>query len=119
MAKILSVHVYEPAPGASEEAYENLMLATARELQSFVAEGWRSYVVKGDRGANKGKYGIIHEFDSVEARNRYWPVEDGGATEETQRIFFDWIDRGLTEQWEALVDEGRGLDYSDFAVVDR
>lgn len=115
MSKVLSIHTYEPRPGANLEDYEQLMLDTARYLQNFAAEGWRSYMFKGDRGANKGKYSLIHEFDSLEARNRYWPVEDGGPTEETQRVFFDDYGSEMVDRWYALVGDSI---YTDFVVMD-
>jgi hypothetical protein len=35
--------------------------------------GWKFHLLKGDRGAREGKFLILFEMDSVEARDRYFP----------------------------------------------
>ncbi len=79
MSKIISVHILEPLPGVTLEDYEKVMFEAAQAFQMIDAKGWKTYVSKGDRGIRKGKYALIHEFDSIEARQRYFPVEGGEA----------------------------------------
>jgi hypothetical protein len=87
MPRIIAIHVLEPLPGASPEDYEEVVLESAKAFALVETEGWRSYIVKADRGVRKGKFAILQEFDSVEARNRYFPIENGEPSEETQGVF--------------------------------
>ena len=117
MSKIIAIHVLEPLPGANPEDYENVMLESAKAFALVETEGWRSYIVIADRGVRKGKYAILHEFDSIEARNRYFPIENGEPSEETQRVFRSFEPTGLVDRWNALVNEGGEPGSTDYVVV--
>lgn len=118
MAKILSVHNLEPAAGADLSAYEAFLTEVAGYLRELETEGWRSYLVKGDRGERKARYAMVHEFDSAETRARYFPIEGGDASPEAQKQFFAPFEaRGWVDRWNALV---QGLDqdvYTDYVIV--
>ncbi len=43
-------------------------------------KGWDYYVVKGDKGENKNKFGWLFIIESVEARDKYTKIE-GGLTD--------------------------------------
>jgi hypothetical protein len=48
--------------------------------------GWKTRLLKGDRGARTGKYLVLHEIESLEARDRYFQ-RSGEASEEFTRFF--------------------------------
>jgi hypothetical protein len=57
--------------GVSEEAFERFL---REELPSATAgKEFKIYVLKGERGDRKGRYMTVVEFESLEARNRYFP----------------------------------------------
>ncbi len=120
MSKVISIHVLEPAPLANPEAFDRLMRESADAFQGVNTDGWQTYIVRGDRGVRKGRYAVIHIFDSSEVRNRYFPIEDGKPSEEAERIFRDFtlayeeLDKG----WGELVREDDS-DYTDYVVVDQ
>jgi hypothetical protein len=116
MSKVFSVHVLEPLPGANQEAFEKLMLDLAALPPSSEAEGWQSYVTKGDRGDRKGQYCVIHEFDSVEVRDSYFPVEGGEPSELAQRILTSGPPE-LFERWGALVRPLGAEGYTDYVTM--
>jgi hypothetical protein len=35
--------------------------------------GWKTHLLRGDRGARSGKYLVLHEGESLDARDRYFP----------------------------------------------
>jgi hypothetical protein len=114
MSKIMSIHTLEALPGANREDFEKVMLEAASTDPMVNAEGWKTYIVKGDRGARKGQFALIHEFDSVEARNRYFPTENGEPAEEAQQVLRSFEASGLANRWNALVKDG---DYTDYVFV--
>jgi hypothetical protein len=106
MSKVLAIHLIEPHPGISIEEFEQRVLEV---LQVF--DGWKTYVLKGDRGERKGQHLLIHEFDSIETRDRYFPNEDGSAAEEV-RLSRHRPD--LDEKWYATVRTTPYLPYTDY-----
>jgi hypothetical protein len=51
-----------------------------------VLPGWKTHLLKGDRGARAGKYLVLFEIESLEARDRYFP-RPGEESEEFTRFF--------------------------------
>jgi hypothetical protein len=67
----------------------------AQEYERFFVEqiaptsqlpGWKTYLLKGDRGARTGKYLVLFEIESLEARDRFFPGP-GQESEEFTRFF--------------------------------
>jgi hypothetical protein len=109
MSKVLAIHLIEPHPGVSIEDFEQRVLEVLRGVPVF--DGWKTYVLKGDRGERKGQYLLVHEFDSIEIRNRYFPNEDGSAAEEV-RLSRHRPD--LDEKWYATVRTTPYTPYTDY-----
>lgn len=84
------------------------------------APGVRSYVVKGNRGVEVGRYLLVIEFDRVATRDLYWPT----ATEESD-IWKQVSTKGLSrpeairaeDRWAALVPPEWIEDYTDWELV--
>ena len=72
MSRVLGVHEIELVPGTDPEAFEQ---AAAEVVSSAQPNGWRTLVLKGERGPRSGKYLMIFEIDSLELRDRLYPEE--------------------------------------------
>jgi hypothetical protein len=83
MARVVGVHEIELKPGTDPEAFER---AAAEVVSSAEPEGWRTVVLKGDRGPRSGKYLMIFEIDSPEARDRFYPEEGRANQDEIDRF---------------------------------
>ena len=62
--------------------------------------GLKLQVLKGDRGENENNLGLLFLFESVEARDKYWPTMDG-PSELAEQGFVK-----LTPMWEELAKLG-------------
>ena len=71
MPKVFGLHEIEVPPGVTPEEHEQFLtkvLASAPVLPS-----WKTYLLKGERGERAGKLLLLHEIETVEARDRYFP----------------------------------------------
>ena len=104
MAKVYGLHEVELVPGADPVEFEQLASELAK---GHGYKGWNMYLLKGERGERNGKYLIMLEIESLEARNRYAPSPDGPGSAEAEEL-----DRRNATLWERLraigVDRGRG-----------
>lgn len=115
MAKVISIRVLEPAPGATLADYQAFLQELSERV--FKADGWKGYFVRGDRGERSGKFAMVQEFASVEARNRYFPVADAEQPPEaTAKLMNDFWPDDLSERWQALVAPGDA--YTDYIYPD-
>ena len=72
MPKVFGMHEIELQPGVEPEDYERFF---AEELAPTPqASGMEDPSSKGDRGARGGKYLVLHEIESLDARDRYFPT---------------------------------------------
>jgi hypothetical protein len=62
--------------------------------------GLKLQILKGDRGENENKLGLLFSFESVEARDKLWPTMDG-PSELAQQGFAK-----LNPTWDELVKLG-------------
>jgi hypothetical protein len=85
MSKVFAVHEFELKAGESAEAFEQLIAANGLPAVS----DYRITIVKGDRGERTGQYALIHEFESIEARDRCWP--SGGQQPADVRAMIDRV----------------------------
>jgi hypothetical protein len=75
MAKVYGIHPIELKPGVSAAEFEQFIRGEGAALFQ-TPNGAKSSVLKADRGARAGRYAVLLEFDSVEARNQMFPVAD-------------------------------------------
>jgi hypothetical protein len=85
MPKVFGLHEVVLPPGMTAEEYEQLF---GKELTSLPdLQGWKTYLLKGDRGDRAGKLLLMFEIESVEARDRYFPrPRPGGESEEFRQF---------------------------------
>jgi hypothetical protein len=96
MSKVFGMHMIAIKPGVKAEDFEKFMQEEA--LPSFLLEGVKGYLLKGDRGDREGKYLVMYEFESVEARDRYFP-SPGETSKEAQQSFEASGVFALMEKW--------------------
>jgi hypothetical protein len=97
MSRVLGVHEIELKPGTDPDVFER---AAAEVVSSAQPAGWRTVVLKGERGPRSGMYLVIFEIDSLQARNRLYPEEGRASGEENER--FDREHPESAAAWERL-----------------
>jgi len=99
MSKVFGMHMIALRPGVKAEDFEKFVIEEAYPLP------WPSevYLLKGDRGDREGKYLVMWEFESVEARDRYYPAP-GQPSEEYQQFMESHAAELQTvfEKWETF-----------------
>ena len=74
MAKVLGIHDVELPDGADPAEFERRAVAMLAETSPA---GLNFRLFKADRGPRDGQYLIIIEIDSVEDRDKIFPIEGG------------------------------------------
>jgi len=92
MSKVFGMHMIALRPGVKAEDFEKFVTEEVYPLP------WLSevYLLKGDRGDREGKYLVMWEFESVEARDRLFP-SPGEMSEEAQQFFESFAP--VSEKW--------------------
>ncbi len=84
MSKVFGVREIELQPGVEPHEFERFF---AEEIASLPeVPGWKSRLLRGDRGARAGKFLILFEVDSVEARDRFHPGPNEASEEWRQYL---------------------------------
>ena len=96
MAKVLGIHEVDLPDGADPAEFERRALAVVDEVWPA---GLTSRLFKADRGPRDGTYLMLIEIDSVEVRDRIFPVENADSAEVL--AFFD-AHPSAGEAWERL-----------------
>lgn len=114
MARVLGIHEVGLVAGTDPAEFEK---AAAEMLAQPELEGWRTRVLRGQRGPRTDQYLVVFEIDSVEARDRYFPHEGSESSDETDR--FEQEHPEASAAWQRFfgmtVHEGTATDYVDVA----
>jgi hypothetical protein len=94
MTRVFGMHEIELNPGVKEEDFESFVLDEVAKTAFY--PGWTIRLLKGDRGARKGKYLMLIDIESVEARDRFAPA-DNQASEEAKQF-----DENHKDEFEAI-----------------
>ena len=84
MPKVYGLREIELRRGVDEAEFERFVTEEWYPAWRWPGAGMRLRILRGDRGNRAGKYLLLLEFDSVEARDRCFPPP-GGPSEEFQR----------------------------------
>lgn len=76
MTRMIGIHEFDLRPGVTDAELEQAIRALATQP---CPSGWRASLLKSDRGTRRGKYGLLFEVESVEARDRI--VTDAGFSD--------------------------------------
>jgi hypothetical protein len=75
MPKMYALHPVELHPGVKAEDFETFV---KEEWPSYTPyPGWKTHILKGNRGDREGKYLVLNEIESMEARDRIFPRQGG------------------------------------------
>src|SRR4051812_38026841 len=83
MAKVYGIHQIELNPGVTAEEFERFITGKGAAL---LRGGPKTAILRGDRGARTGRYLMIVEFESEDARNQAYPVADAPPTETLESV---------------------------------
>jgi len=97
MAKVFGMHMIALRPGVKAEDFEKFVMEEVYPTSTI--EGWKNYLLKGDRGDREGKYLWMSEFESVEQRDRLFP-SPGEMSEEAQQFLA--AQAAVYEKWATL-----------------
>lgn len=111
MARLVCIHEIELVEGADEAEYERLFA----EVVGPELPGWRTRLLKGDRGVRAGRYAILYEIEDTEARDRFFPSLDE-ASEELDRFLADHPEAAASWQRAQSLQTGREVT-TDYLVV--
>ena len=113
MAKVFGIQEIELRPGVKGEEFERYFREEIGTIAP-VFPGWKMFLAKSDRGARNGKYAIVFEIESVEARNRMNPMPDV-QSEELLRLLQESGMGKAMEKWDqyssSISGESRSYDY--------
>jgi hypothetical protein len=110
---VISVREFDLRSGIKPEEFETYVRQELTHALSQAKTGMRFRILKGDRGDRKGAYLLIWEFDSLAARNEFFPKEGGGASPACQQT---WKRIKLAmEKFSIYVKEKHG--YTDYVTV--
>jgi hypothetical protein len=110
VAKVYGIHPIELKPGVSVAEFEQFIHGEGAPLFQ-TPNGAKVSILKGDRGARAGRYAVLLEFDSVEARNQTFPTADQSTVEPNPQA-------ALYEKFFSLVSGvGDPSTYTDYVVV--
>lgn len=112
MAKVYGMHRLALLPGVKGEDFEQFFREAASQIPAV--QGWRWYLLKGDKGDREGKYLLLAEIESVETRDRYAPPS-GDVPPETQQWFQDAAK--VFEQWRTFASGPTDPTFTDYVVV--
>jgi hypothetical protein len=114
MAKVFGIHELELRPGVTPEQFEQFL----REVvaKSSTPPPWTERILKGDRGARAGKFALLIELESVEARDRVFPSEGKLSGEVEQYLA---ATSAISEQWAALatMPGDSGTTWTDYVEI--
>ena len=111
MAKVFGIHEIMLKPDVNVAEFEEFVSKELLPAPSL--PGAKVYMLKGDQGERIGKYGLIWEWESVEARNRCFPR--GG---EESEVVHDWqrANKAAVDKWHSFLE--RAGTYTDYVMLE-
>jgi hypothetical protein len=113
MAKVLGMHTLELKPGCDSREFEEMMIRDVLPVYNKIP-GQTTHLLKGDRGERSGKYVLLIELESVEARDHVYPSE-GILADDVQQLIGN-IDP-VWEQFYSFVEGFPDPKYTDYVMV--
>jgi len=96
MSRLLGIHEVQLVEGADVAEFERLFTEAAAQT---ALDGWKTRLLRGDRGERTGKYAMLYEIESPQARDRYFPATDQ-MSEEAERYLAEHPP--VAELWQQL-----------------
>jgi hypothetical protein len=111
MSKVFGMHMIALLPGVKAEDFEKFV--TEEVYPAPAPEGWKYYLLKGDRGDREGRYLWMIEIESVETRDKLFPAP-GEVSEEAQRYLESQA--AVFQKWATFATPLDGIT-TDYVVV--
>jgi hypothetical protein len=119
MGKVYGIHEIELHPGVSEESFVKFF--NQEFAKSYAEFGWHLMLLKGDRGQREGKYAVLFELESREARDRLVPAHNV-MSEEAKRWVAEHQELAdhMDKKWASFspTDMGAHPEYTDYLVLE-
>jgi hypothetical protein len=115
VAQLLSMREFELKPGIKASDFERFVQGELMETVAKSVKGMKIKILKGDRGERKGGYILVWEFESVAARNQFFPREGGGSSPAFQEAW-DHI-KAVMGKFKSYTKDLSS--YTDYVVVSR
>jgi hypothetical protein len=119
MGKVYGIHEIELHPEVSEKSFVKFF--NEEYAKGYTEVGWKLMLLKGDRGQRVGKYAILVEIVSLEARDRFSPAhnvmsEEGKRWVAEHQELIDY----MSKKWASFspTDWGAHLEYTDYLVLE-
>jgi hypothetical protein len=81
---VLSLHRMAAKPDVDRAEVERFLETEYFPAWAEAFPGSRVFMLRGERGENAAEYGFLWVFESLEARNRYFPVPNEPTDEYTE-----------------------------------
>jgi hypothetical protein len=119
MGKVYGIHDIELHPGVDEESFVRFF--NQEYVKDFGIPGWKTMLLKGDRGQRAGKYAVMYEIESLGERDRFMPgpnveSEESKRWDAEHKELVDYF----TKKWASFspTDLGAHLEFTDYLVLD-
>ena len=112
MAKVFGIHMIALHPGVKAEDFEKFVVEEMYPIFE-VSSDMKVYLLRGDRGDREGRYLVMTEFSSVEARDQQYP-SPGELSAEIQQIFV--TQAAMLEKWNSFATPFNVI-YTDYVEV--
>ena len=76
--------------------------------------GTRLFLLSGDRGEKKNQFAEILYFESLEVRNKYWPIADDTTATDFDKAAAVKM-KVITDEWSKYVSTGTSV-YTDWVI---
>jgi hypothetical protein len=112
MPKVFGIREIELRPDADANEYERFCREDV--LPKIGLEGWKIYLLRGDRGSRGDKFAWLFEIESTDARDRYFPAHNE-LSEEITRWFEQHPEAWMALQPGTFVEAENDTDYLDIS----
>ncbi len=104
----------------SIEEFERFVTEDFTPIFEEQVPGVRAYILKGERGDEKGEYSFALIFDSVNTRDYYYPFEHGGEASVPDNAMELWMPahKAIFEDlMQYVTGYGEEKNYTDYVVL--
>jgi hypothetical protein len=112
MATVYGMHEIELRAEVDPDEYEEWFADEV--VDQPMLPGWRAALLRADRGHRRGKYLMVFEVESTEARDRFYPAE-GEQSEELDRYLAENPD--MAALWQRVRSFESSNVETDYVVV--
>ncbi len=110
---VYSMREFDLKSGVNADEFDAFVRKEMANAVGKDAEGMKLRIFKADRGVRKGRYLLVWEFDSVAARDRYFPREGSLGSPAFQQV----LDHMKTVMGKFSGDINQNFAYTDYVQM--